>query len=47
MTIKLYDDKAKELKDGQLFRIRKDSIEGRDVVILEPITLSNGVYGID
>ena len=35
--IKVFGDKAREIEDGQLFRAIKSSVEGHDVVILEPI----------
>lgn len=36
-TIKVFGDKAKEIEDGQMFYAVKTSVEGRDVVIFEPI----------
>ena len=35
-SIKVFGDKAREIEDGQLFRAIKSSVEGHDVVILEP-----------
>lgn len=37
MKIKVFGEKAKEMEDGQLFRVIKYSTEGRDVVELEPV----------
>lgn len=35
--IKVFGEKAKEIQEGQIFRAIKDSVEGRDIVILEPV----------
>ena len=37
--IKVFGEKAKDIESGQIFRARLDSVEGRDVVILEPVIL--------
>lgn len=37
--IKVFGNTAKEIESGQIFRAIKDSVEGRDVVILEPVIL--------
>lgn len=37
MEIKVFGEKAKTIEEGQIFRAIKSSVEGRDVVILEPI----------
>jgi len=36
--IKVFGQEAKEIKDGELFVASKDSIEGRDITILTPIS---------
>ncbi|UVF62313.1 hypothetical protein [Nitrososphaeria virus YSH_462411] len=36
MEIKVFGNDAKQIEEGQIFIARKDSVEGRDVVILEP-----------
>lgn len=36
--IKVFGNEAKETKDGDLFVASKSSVEGRDVVILVPIS---------
>lgn len=35
--IKVFGEKAKEIENGQVFIARLDSVEGRDIVILEPV----------
>ncbi len=35
MQLKIYGDKAKQIKEGQIFIAKITSIEGRTVVILE------------
>lgn len=35
--IKVFGDKAQEIEEGQIFKAIKTSVEGRDVVILEPV----------
>lgn len=37
--IKVFGNTAREIESGQIFRAIKDSVEGRDVVILEPVIL--------
>lgn len=37
MTIKVFGEEAKNIEEGQIFKAIKTSVEGRDVVILEPI----------
>lgn len=39
--IKLFGDRAEGVKAGQLFIARVDSVEGRNMVILEPINYEN------
>ena len=34
--ISVFGEQAREIEEGQVFIARKDSIEGRDIVILEP-----------
>jgi len=36
--IKVFGNEAKEIKDGDLLVASKDSVEGRDVIILTPIS---------
>ena len=38
---RLYRDKAKKLKEGQLLQVRMTSVEGRDVVILDDEVVMN------
>ena len=37
MEIKVFGEKAKQIENGQIFKARLDSVEGRDIVILEPV----------
>jgi hypothetical protein len=37
MEIKVFGEEARKIEEGQIFRAVKSSVEGRDVVILEPI----------
>ena len=37
--IKVFGDKAKKIQSGQIFIARLDSVEGRDIAILEPSIL--------
>ncbi len=36
MQIKIYGEQAREIENGQVFIAKVTSIEGRDVVVLEP-----------
>ena len=36
MQIKVFGEKAKEIEEGQVFIAKVSSVEGRDVIILEP-----------
>ena len=36
MQIKVFGEKAKEIEEGQIFIAKVSSVEGRDVVTLEP-----------
>lgn len=36
MQIKVFGEKAKEIEEGQVFIAKISSVEGRDVIILEP-----------
>ena len=35
--IKVFGEKAKDIESGQIFIARLDSVEGRDIAILEPV----------
>ena len=35
--IKIFGEKVKEIEEGQIFKARLDSVEGRDIAILEPV----------
>ncbi len=35
MKIKVYGEEAKKMKEGMLFKVTMDSVEGRDIAILE------------
>ena len=35
--IKVFGEEAKKIEVGQIFIARLDSVEGRDIVILEPV----------
>ena len=35
--IKVFGDEAKNISSGQIFIARLDSVEGRDIAILEPV----------
>jgi hypothetical protein len=35
--IKVFGEEAKKIEEGQIFKARLDSVEGRDVIILEPV----------
>lgn len=37
MEIKVFGKDAQEIETGQIFKARKDSVEGRDIAILEPV----------
>jgi hypothetical protein len=37
--IKVFGETAKEIQSGQIFKARLDSVEGRDIAILEPVIL--------
>ena len=37
MEIKVFGEDAREIETGQIFKARKDSVEGRDIAILEPV----------
>lgn len=39
MQIKVFGEKAREIESGQVFIAKVKSIEGRDVVVLEPSIL--------
>lgn len=41
MKIKVFGEDAREIKEGQIFIARKDSVEGRDIAILEPQGLTS------
>ena len=34
--IKIFGEEAKKIEEGQIFIARLDSVEGRDIAILEP-----------
>ena len=36
MKIKVFGNEVKEIENGQIFIARLDSVEGRDMAILEP-----------
>ena len=40
--IKIFGDEAKGIVNGQIFKARLDSVEGRDIVILEPVIRYDG-----
>ena len=33
----MFGEEAKKIQSGQIFKARLDSVEGRDIAILEPI----------
>ena len=37
--IKVFGEEAKKIESGQVFIARLDSVEGRDIAILEPVII--------
>lgn len=35
--IKIFGEEAKKIEPGQIFKARLDSVDGRDIVVLEPV----------